>query len=210
MRCILVLALLLTSVAAYPASAQLLEVLAGAKFCRTLKDDSERLKCFDELFAGKSSERKSETEIAWSVTEDKSPIDDSPQVQAQLRTRKGSEKAELILRCREKKTEAIFFPSDYLGSGQSIKVLVRIADSKPAETLWNPSSDGRAAFAPSAVQFIRALPDNGKLFIRATGYRGTSADGEFDLGAVSEIREKIAQACNWSAPAAKQSREPNR
>src|SRR5262245_16835484 len=34
MRCIFV-ALLLTPVAAYPASAQLLEVLAGAKFCRT-------------------------------------------------------------------------------------------------------------------------------------------------------------------------------
>jgi hypothetical protein len=73
----------------FSASAQsLLEVLAGMKFCRTLKDDSQRLKCFDELFAEKPITQeepgKVEKEVAWTITEGKSPIDDSPQVTASL------------------------------------------------------------------------------------------------------------------------------
>lgn len=47
------------------------------------------------------------------------------------------------------------------------------------------------------VLFIRALPDNGKLFVRAYGLGGNTADGEFKLGNVSEVRQKIAVACQW-------------
>jgi len=103
-----------------------------------------------------------------------------------------------VLRCKEKDTDVMFTrPSTFVGSGQSIKVLVRIDDGKSIETMWLPSTDGQAVFAPSAIQFIRALPDKGKLFIRAFGYEGKNADGEFKLGNVSEVRQKIALACNW-------------
>jgi hypothetical protein len=85
-----------------------------------------------------------------------------------------------------------------LGS-ESIKVLVRINEGKLTETMWSPSTKGTAAFAPNAIQFIRALPNEGKIFIRAFGYRGETLDGEFHLGNPAELREKIAQACNWPA-----------
>jgi len=42
------------------------------------------------------------------------------------------------------------------------------------------------------------LPDNGKLSLKAT--RSTDQkvkEGSFDLGAVSEVRSKIAKACDW-------------
>jgi hypothetical protein len=189
------------------ASAQpLLETLAGIKFCRTIKDDAQRLKCFDELLAERpkdQSPKPSNVEVNWAIEESKSPLDDSPQVRGALHGVGDSTRSVLELRCREKKTEAIFIPSSgYLGH-EAIKTLVRINDGKPIETTWSPSSDGQAAFAPSAIQFIRALPDRGKLFIRASGYGGRSADGEFNLGEVSGIREKIAQACNWPAASAK-------
>lgn len=185
------------------ASAQsVLEVVAGLKFCRTLKDDGQRLKCFDGLVAEKKTEQRSskdtdpEVEVTWTITEDKSPIDDSPQVMGILEA-VGARDTGLLLRCREKHTEAAFAGgSTYLGS-EANKVVVRINEGKPIETRWSPSSDGRAVFAPSAIQFIRSLPDNGKLFVRAFGYGGRTADGEFKLGNVSEVREKIAQACNW-------------
>ena len=35
------------------------ETLAGLKFCRTLKDDTQRLKCFDEVLYEKPSEQLS-------------------------------------------------------------------------------------------------------------------------------------------------------
>jgi len=85
----------------------------------------------------------------------------------------------------------------------TIKVLLRINDGKPIETMWRPSTDGRAVFAPSAIQFIRSLPDKGKLFIRSFGYQGKMADGVFYLGDVSEVREKISHACSWPALGAK-------
>ena len=49
---------------------------------------------------------------AWSIVEDKSPTDNSPQVSAGLVVGE----AALILRCREQKTEAAFSTKDtYLG-----------------------------------------------------------------------------------------------
>jgi hypothetical protein len=183
------------------ASAQsILEAVAGLKFCRTLKDDGQRLKCFDGIIvdapAANPAAGKLDAEITWAVDENKSPLDDSPQVSASLSNAKAD--AALVLRCREKKTEAIFSKMlGFLGSAKPIKVMVRINDGKLIETQWSPSTTGSGAFAPSAVQFIKALPDQGKLFIRALGFNGNSQDGEFSLGKVSEIREKIAQACNW-------------
>jgi len=59
--------------------------------------------------------------------------------------------------------------------------------------------NGRAAFAPDAVAFIQSLPDNGKLAIKTTrSTDGKVKEGVFYLGAVSEVRGKIAKACNWA------------
>lgn len=174
-----------------------LEIAAGIKFCKTLTDDAQRLKCFDGLFAGtgkvpEASEHP-QTEAAWSIEESKSPLDDSPQVTGTL----AADDSLLVLRCKERKTDAFFGKQfSYFGSNP-LKVFLRINEGKLIETTWQPSTNGQAAFAPSAVQFITALPDNGKLFIRVTGYGGKTADGEFNLGAVSALRDKIATACNW-------------
>jgi hypothetical protein len=42
---------------------------------------------------------------------------------------------------------------------------------------------------PNAVEFIRMLPDNGKLFIRTSRSDGKIKEGNF--------RNKIARACDW-------------
>jgi hypothetical protein len=70
-----------------PASAQsLLEIVAGLKFCRTLTDDAQRLKCFDGLVMDKPREQPKTPEVAaaWAIEENKSPVDDSPQVAGTL------------------------------------------------------------------------------------------------------------------------------
>jgi hypothetical protein len=176
----------------------ILEIAAGAKFCKTLTDDGQRLKCFDSLFAERSqqSEKQVETQANWNIEESKSPIDDSPQITASLTAVDG---AVLLLRCKEKGTDVLVAkPMTYLGS-ESIKVITRINDGKPIEAAWHPSTNGQAVFAPAAIQFIRALPENGKLFIRAVGFNGANLDGLFNLGNVSLVRDKIAVACRWPA-----------
>jgi hypothetical protein len=178
----------------------MLEIAAGIKFCKTLTDDAQRLKCFDGLFTEKQQPRaQSQPAMTWQIEESKSPIDDSPQVTGMLQAdgSTNSSPTMLMLRCKEKKTEAVFGKAGtYLGT-DALKVLVRINEGKPIETQWHPSSNGQGVFAPAAVQFIRALPDDGKLFIRATGFNGTNVDGAFTLGKVSEIRDKIAADCHW-------------
>jgi hypothetical protein len=42
------------------------------------------------------------------------------------------------------------------------------------------------------------LPDNAKLSIRTTRSDGKVKEGHFNLGAVSEVRNKIAHACDWA------------
>ena len=58
--------------------------------------------------------------------------------------------------------------------------------------------NGITAFAPKSEEFIRALPDSGRIFIRALTAAGENKDTNFVLSGVSEIREKIGRACNWS------------
>jgi hypothetical protein len=129
----------------------------------------------------------------WSIVESKSPTDDSPQVNAGLIV--GD--AALILRCREQKTEAAYSTKDtYLGD-EPVTMRFRINSQDPIKEIWRPSVNGRAAFAPKPEEFIRALPDSGRAFIRALTAAGETKDTNFILSAVSEIREKIGRACNW-------------
>ena len=105
----------------------------------------------------------------------------------------------LILRCKEQTTEAAFSTQyNYLGY-RSVDVQLRINDQSPTKEVWKASMNGRAAFASDAVAFIQSLPDNGNLSIKTTrSPDGKVKEGHFNLGAVSEVRNKIANACDWT------------
>jgi hypothetical protein len=129
---------------------------------------------------------------AWSIVESKSQADDSDQLSAALVV--GD--AALILRCRDHTMEAAFSTkSTYLGD-QSVNVRYRINSENPIKEVWRSSMDGRAAFAPNPVEFIRSLPDNGRVFIRAIAADGKNKDANFKLSGVSEVRDKLGRACN--------------
>lgn len=173
------------------------------RLCALVKDDKDRLACFDGLTKAPPAQPDKITPGEWSVTEDRAPLDDSPQIRAILPAR--DNKSGLVLRCWERSTEAAFFPGGFLGSSNPIKVVYRIGQAAPISAQWMASQQGTATFSPAAGAFIRALPDNQTMFFRATGWRSESHDATFDLGAVSDVRAKIAAACKWGAttPAAK-------
>jgi hypothetical protein len=76
-------------------------------------------------------------------------------------------------------------------------VQLRINEQNPVKEVWKASVNGRAAFAPNAIAFIQSLPDNGSLSLKATrSSDGKVKEGHFNLGAVSEVRNKIAKACD--------------
>jgi hypothetical protein len=177
-----------------------LEMFAGIKFCKTLTDDTQRLKCFDGLFTEKQSAEKKDTaeskEREWTFVEEKSPVDDSPEISATILTEDGQ--GSFVFRCKEHRTEAAFLPSfAFFLSGDPVRVMVRIGEGKPINTTWHPSTNNRAIFAPSAIEFLRSLGDGQKLFLRVTPRNGNQVDGLFNLGKVSAVREKIAEICKW-------------
>ena len=172
------------------------EILTEVKSCKAIADDKERLKCFDGLFGEtpRPQNLSKEAQANWSIDETKSPTDGSPQVVAANLVND----TVLILRCKDQTTEAAFSTQyNYLGS-RTVDVQLRINDQNPIEQVWKASMDGRAAFAPDAVAFIQSLPDNGKLSIKTTRSNdGKIKEANFNLGAVSEVRSKIAYACDW-------------
>jgi hypothetical protein len=131
----------------------------------------------------------------WSIVEDKSPTNNGHQLSAAMVVAD----AALILRCRDHTTEVAFSTKDIeLGDG-SVTIRYRINSESPIREIWRSSVDGRAAFAPNPVDFMRSLPDSGRVFIRAITADGQNKDVNFKLSGVSELREKIGHACNWSS-----------
>ena len=88
---------------------------AGAKAqdalkpCRQIKDDGKRLKCYDRLDRSSSSARERLGQsrpggaTAWIITDEKSPLDDSPLVSAALAS--SDDRSRLLMRCKDRKTE---------------------------------------------------------------------------------------------------------
>jgi type VI secretion system VasI family protein len=172
------------------------DVSAAVKSCKAITEDKERLKCFDKLFSETAkpenvpAEKQAEN---WSIEESKSPTDGSSQVVAANLV--GD--TVLILRCKDQTTEAAFSTKyNWLGS-RSVDVTLHINEERTFKQTWRASIDGRAAFAPNAVEFIRMLPDNAKLFIKTSRSDGKTKEANFNLGNVSDIRNKVAHACDW-------------
>lgn len=185
---------------ARPAEAQF-EAMALA-VCKKIPTDAERLKCFD-MIGKRVEEQTSRAEPTpvkgkWTYQDTKSPIDDSDQVVAMLEGEPGE--ALLILRCWEGKSEAVFIPPDFIisGTGNRYDLLIRINGDAPSTVDGISSTNGRAIFIPSAREFMKLLPDQGKLFIRATGFQGRSSDGTFTLNDVTAARNRIAEVCRWT------------
>ena len=172
------------------------EIPAEVKACKAITDDKGRLECFDRLFGESAQSQKSPggEQGRWTIEETKSPDGTSQVVAANL-----VGDIVLILRCKDQITEAAFSTQyNYLGS-KSVDVQLRINEQNTIKEVWKASMNGRAAFVSDAIAFIQSLPDNGKLSIKATrSTDGKVKEGNFYLGAVSEVRSKIAKACDWA------------
>lgn len=194
-----------------PAAAQPTAPILKIFLCKTLTDNDARLKCYDSALsalaeAQPQKDRPEPKDGSWKITEDKSPIDDAPNIVGGLEASDGSAGV-MALRCKEHQTDALFSFGKFLGSSDTIRVIYRIDDNKAVNARWNASSTGKAVFVPKAASFIKSLRKNGTLFIRAFDFQGASVDATFNLGDFDDLRSKIAILCKWPevvAPGKKQ------
>jgi hypothetical protein len=209
-RIYIVLAVVCVSADVRSVSAQSLIDYGEITYCGNIKNNAQRLKCYDEFVEKKVKERKEATnpppkKSPWFISEGKkSPLDDSPQVSASINA--DDTGALLILRCQERRTEAVFAPNPAISPegakelfpDDSVEVIVRIGSGQPFRTTWSRTLGKKAAIDSSAMRFIQQLPDNEKIFLRALGIGGWTFEGTFNLGNVSEVRKKISLACDWA------------
>lgn len=213
-----VCALAASTALATSASAQAppLQFLFGFALCRNIKADADRLKCFDSLAVPQQQQLSDDKDknppaiSTWQVQESRAPLDDSPQITGLLHAIEGD--LVLMLRCHERETElALVGEHSLFGIGRDpLTVTIRINGDQPITAKWASATSGQAAFAPDAIKFIRALPDDGQLFARVASITGRTFDARFKLSGVSPVRDKVAVACNWNAPAKTPTPPPKR
>jgi hypothetical protein len=172
------------------------------KSCRQIKDDGRRLKCYDGLdtSSANATARPADSKPgAWVVNDEKSPLDDSPLVSAALPSSDG--KAHLLMRCKDRKTELAVSIRGFIKCGTDIPVTYRIDQAQPTEAPWHAHSSCYLAVAPSPIPLIRAFADQGKVYFRMFDHHNAAYDALFNLGKVSEIRSRLAEACDWEGAA---------
>jgi hypothetical protein len=162
---------------------------------------TDRLKCFDAIGKQAIPRPGDEPQLIkgkWVYTESKSPVDDSPQIVAALQ----GESADkiLVFRCQENRTDAVFIPGTFFFASKSLEVLIRINSDAPETISMIPGTNNRSLFIPAASNFMKVLPDNAKLFLRATLPNGERSDATFELADVSTARDRVAETCHWSTP----------
>lgn len=106
----------------------------------------------------------------------------------------------VIARCLGGRTEILVGGAGGWGlPRRKLEVLTQI-DGRPAETAqWDVSTNGKAVFLRDKVEdFLRALPENGKLRIAIRDMTGTAREAIFATTGFGPVRARIAEACGWT------------
>ncbi|MDP8250689.1 type VI secretion system-associated protein TagO [Pseudochrobactrum saccharolyticum] len=178
--------------------------------CSALADSLQRLTCFDKLFPkseGTNETQESKVEIEatnspWDVTEEKSPIDDSPRIRAFILPKGGENKSSIFgsiglgLRCHDNTTSVIYLHGDF-SMNDTTQITYRFGDGSSQTEKWS-SSDTRKAIGlwngSRAIPFMKQLKNGMTLAIQTQTPR---SEAVFELGNVEDIVQKVSAACKW-------------
>jgi Type VI secretion system VasI, EvfG, VC_A0118 len=143
---------------------------------------------------------------SWIVSETLSPIDYSPMITATTSSQPVAKDAPaiFIIRCRGQHTDLLVSTEGSWRASRAneMQVDLRVNDQPALRTQWIASPDGRTAiFRGDAVQFLRSLPEGGRITVSVSDWQGVAHEASFQLAGLNAIRQKIAAACKWT-PAA--------
>jgi hypothetical protein len=142
----------------------------------------------------------------WVISETSSPVDYTPIVVAVTTSRGGAENSMLQLNiyCRNGRTELVIAGQAISGRGEDYAITYRVNGDEPVQTAAGPPSFGTGArFKGDVVRLLRSLPDEGDIVIRLAPRTGAPLEGNFSLGGLKPVRDKLAGACKWPQAIAK-------
>jgi len=177
--------------------------------CAAVKSPLDRLGCFDKLTSQLGVDHPRAVPVVtaagkgkWSVSATLSPIDDSKNVTLSLEANESvgaryrRVTPTLILRCKERKTDAYISWDAYLGLEQTT-VLTRLDDRPASKSEWSLSTDNKATFAPQAKTFIKGLLGHSRLVSQVTPYSESPVLVTFDLAGLDAALKPLSDACHW-------------
>src|SRR5205085_7998496 len=107
-------------------------------------------------------------------------------------------KAYLLMRCKDRKTEVAVNKWGFIKcGGGGVRVIYRIDQGQAVDSPWNSHSSCYLALTPSPIPFIQALTDEGKVYFRMWDHHDAPHDALFNVGKISDVRSRLAVACNW-------------
>jgi hypothetical protein len=138
----------------------------------------------------------------WVISETTSPVDYSPQITAAISSESAVKDAPTLfsIRCRGQRTELLVSTAGSWrpSSNGEFKVSYRINDQPAVEGRWVAIAGGRSAvFIGDVVQFLRSLPEQGRISISVYDWQGPAHDATFQFSGLDDVRRKIAEACKW-------------
>lgn len=162
----------------------------------TGSSDSEEISTIEE-----SLDPEPDPVRTWSVTEEKSIIDDSPSVTMILDANEevsglygSSSRPYLVIRCKENKTDA------YIGTGSRLEnesVTIRLDNGKAYLLEMSESTGGKALFFRSTISNIKKLFTYEKMIFRFTPSNSGAKTVTFNIDGLDAEIEPLRKACHW-------------
>jgi hypothetical protein len=173
----------------------------------SLMERAERLECLEKLSRSiEPPARPAPGGDNWIVSETTSPVDYTPIVAAKAASHGGSDGSsmQLSIQCRGGRTELVVTGPAVTRRGEEYAISYRINDGQPVQLAAGaPSSGTGAAFTGDVVRLLQSLPEEGDIAVRLSTRTGAAQDGDFLLGGLKMVREKVAAACKWPHTVAK-------
>jgi len=167
----------------------------------SLMERAQRLECLDKLSRDIATpDRSAPGADNWIISETTSPVDYTPIVAATTSSRGGSNGSsmQLSVHCRGGRTELVVAGPAVSRSGGDYAISYRINDDQPAQlAAGSPSFGTGVAFTGDVIRLLQSLPEEGHIAVRISTRWGAAQDGDFLLGGLKTVREKLAAACNW-------------
>lgn len=174
--------------------------LAQLRDCSTM-EHAARLKCLDRLSLSMAPPaRPAPAAGNWTISETTSPVDYRPFVVAITPSLDGAEGSamQLSIYCRNGRTELVVAGPAVSGRGEDYTVSYRVNGEQPVQTAaGTPSFGTGAAFKGDVVRFLQSLPEEGEVAVRLSPRTGGAREGNFSIGGLKMVREKLAAACRW-------------
>ena len=175
--------------------------LAQLRDC-SLMERAERLKCLDRLSRsiGGPPARPAPAVDNWTISETTSPVDYMPLVVAitpSLDATEGSA-MQLSISCRNGRTELVVAGPAISGRGEDYAMFYRVNGNQPVQAAAGAPSFGTGvAFKGDVVRLLQSLPEEGEVAVRLSPRTGVAREGNFSIGGLKMVREKLAAACRW-------------